>query len=323
MNICFLDGFTINPGDLTWESIEALGHLVVYNRTSADQVVERASGAQVVIVNKTILGAEHFNQLPDLRLVCVAATGYDKIDLEAADAHGVTVTNCAGYSSRAVAQLVASFVLEVADSVGEYAEANRNGKWAASPDFCYTLRNRVELVGKKLAVVGFGNIGRAVTDVMRPFGVELHAVTSKPQEALPADVKKVGLEEAFAQMDFVSLNCPLVASNREFVNRSLLEQANPHLVLVNTARGGLINEHDVAEALRNGNLGAYCTDVLTQEPPKADCPLFSAPRCFVTPHIGWDTPEARKRIIAILVNNIKNYFDGHPSGVVNHPATCQ
>lgn len=320
MNISFLDGYTINPGDLDWGDLGQLGHLTVYDRTAPDEVLARAEDADVVIVNKTALQRAHFEKLPRLKLVCVAATGYDRIDLQAADAHGVTVTNCAGYSSRAVAQLVASFVLEVADSVGEYAEADRQGRWCQSPDFCYTLRRRVELVGKKLAVVGFGNIGQAVTDVMRPFGLQLHAVTSKGQEALPADVRKLTMEEAFADMDFVSLNCPLTDANRGFVNAALLRRSNPRLVLINTARGGLVSEQDVADALKEERLGAYCTDVLTEEPPQESCPLLSAPRCFITPHIGWNTPEARQRIISILVDNIRNFLAGHPTGVVNHPA---
>lgn len=320
MNICFLDGYTINPGDLDWGELDQLGHLTVYDRTAPEEVLARAGDADVVIVNKTALRKEHFDKLSRLKLVCVAATGYDRIDLKAADVHGVTVTNCAGYSSRAVAQLVASFVLEVADSVGEYAEADRQGRWTQSPDFCYTLRSRVELVGKKLAVVGFGNIGRAVTDVMRPFGLQLHAVTSKGQEAIPPDVKKLTMEEAFADMDFVSLNCPLTDANRGFVDSALLRRSNPRLVLINTARGGLVSEQDVADALKAARLGAYCTDVLTEEPPRESCPLLSAPRCLVTPHIGWNTAEARQRIIAILVDHIRNFLAGHPTGVVNHPA---
>lgn len=320
MNISFLDGYTINPGDLDWGDLSQLGHLTVYDRTAPDEVLARAGDADVVIVNKTALQRAHFESLPRLKLVCVAATGYDRIDLQAADVHGVTVTNCAGYSSRAVAQLVASFVLEVADSVGEYAEADRQGRWCQSPDFCYTLRRRVELVGKKLAVVGFGNIGQAVTDVMRPFGLQLHAVTSKGQEALPADVRKLTMEEAFADMDFVSLNCPLTDANRGFVNAALLRHSNPRLVLINTARGGIVSEQDVADALKEERLGAYCADVLAEEPPRESCPLLSAPRCFITPHIGWNTPEARRRIILILVDHIRNFLAGRPTGVVNHPA---
>lgn len=317
MNISFLDGYTVVTGDEGRHKLEALGNLSLYDRTRDADVVARAQGAEVVIVNKTALNESHFSQLPDLRLVCVAATGYDKIDIAAARRHGITVCNCADYSSRSVAQLVASFILEVADSVAEYTHENRNGRWSKSPDFCYTLRDRIELVDKPMAIVGFGNIGRAVANVMRPFGVKLFAVTSKSQDALPADVEKISLADAFRTCRFVSLNCPLTADNKQFVNRELLQNANPNLVLINTARGGLVNEHDVAEALREGRLAAYCTDVLTSEPASVNCPLLSAPRAFVTPHIGWDTPEARMRIIDILVANVRNFYNGQPSNCVN------
>ena len=317
MNIAFLDGYTINPGDLTWDSLEALGKLTVYDRTDADEVIDRARDAEVIIVNKTPLTAAHFEALPQLKLVCVAATGYDRIDIQAASAHGVTVCNCAGYSSRAVAQMAVSLLLEVADSVGTYAELNRQGEWARRSDFCYTLHPRLELVGKRAAIVGFGNIGQAIADILRALGMKLYAVSSKSQEELPADVTKLSLAEAFATCDVVSLNCPLNEANRGFVNAELLAQSNPHLILINTARGALINEADVAQALQAGKLGAYCTDVLQQEPSQADCPLFQAPRAWVTPHIGWNTPEARQRILAILKDNIEGFLNGTPKSVVN------
>lgn len=317
MNISFLDGYTVVTDESGRRKLEALGNLSLYDRTQDADVVSRAKGADVVIVNKTALNESHFALLPDLKLVCVAATGYDKIDVEAAARHGIMVCNCAGYSSRSVAQIVASFILEVADSVGEYTQENRNGRWCKSPDFCYTLRNRIELVGKNMAIVGFGNIGQAVADVMRPFGVKLFAVTSKHQDELPADVQKISLIDAFSKCHFVSLNCPLTADNKEFVNSGLLQSANSNLVLINTARGGLINEHDVAQALRDGRIAAYCTDVLTTEPAQPGCPLLSAPNVFITPHIGWDTPEARMRIIDILVENIKNFSVGHPTNCVS------
>lgn len=317
MNITFLDGYTINPGDISLEELEALGTLTVYDRTADADVVARAKGAEVLIVNKTPLNEMHFAQLPDLRLVCVAATGYDKIDLNAATRHGITVCNCAGYSSRAVAQLVASFVLEVADSVGEYTQENKNGRWCKSPDFCYTLRNRIELVGKSMAIVGFGNIGQSVANVMRTFGVKLFAVTSKEQNSLPQDVTKITLQEAFSKCQFISLNCPLTAQNKQFVNHTLLQTANPNLVIINTARGGLVNEYDIAIALKEGNIAAYCTDVLSTEPPIADCPLLTAPNVYITPHIGWNTPDARMRIVSILADNIKNFCDNKPTNKVN------
>lgn len=317
MKITFLDGYTIHPGDLTWEPLEACGELTVYDRTAPADVTARAQGADVLIVNKVVLTAEHFAALPQLKLVCVAATGYDRIDTAAARKHGVTVCNCAGYSSRAVAQIVTSLLLEVADSVGSYTLRNRAGDWSRSVDFCYTTQPRMELVGKRMAIVGFGNIGQSVAAIMLALGLRVFAVSGKPAESLPAGVEKIGLEEAFATCDIVSLNCPLTPANKEFVNAALLEKSKPGLILINTARGGLIHEEDVAAALRAGTLRAYCTDALTQEPPCATNPILNAPRTFVTPHIGWNTPEARMRILAILADNIRAYANGNPVSVVN------
>lgn len=317
LKIVFLDGFTINPGDLNWKTLEACGDLTVYDRTSPADVVRRIADAEVVIVNKTVLSEEHFSVLPKLRLICVAATGFDRVDVASARKHGITVCNCAGYSSRSVAQLVASFILEVADSVGEYARLNRDGAWNRSEDFCYTIRPRIELVGKRMAIVGFGHIGRAVADVMRPFGLKLFAVSSKGQEGLPEDVSKISLEEAFATCDIVSLNCPLTENNAKMVNAGLLDKAKPGLLLVNTARGGLVDEADVCEALVSHKLGAYLADVLAQEPPTASCPLLKAPRVYLTPHIGWATPDARMRILSILSENIRAFMAGTPQNVVN------
>lgn len=317
MQITFLDGYTINPGDLTWEPLEAFGNLTVYDRTAPEEVVSRSLGAEVLIVNKTRLTAEDFERLPDLRLVLVAATGYDRIAIKAARERGITVCNCAGYSSRCVAQMVISLILEVADGVGSYTNMNAEGEWARREDFCYTLRPRLELVDKKAAIVGFGNIGRAVADILRPLGVKLYAVTRKSSEELPVDIEKITLARAFEEMDIVSLNCPLTSENTGFVNASLLRHANPGLILVNTARGGLINEHDVAEALKKKQIRAYCTDVLTQEPPSPDCPILGALNAYVTPHIGWNTPESRRRILAILADNLRAYLSGNPTSVVN------
>lgn len=317
MKIVFLDGFTINRGDLSWRGLEALGEFTAYERTAPEEVLQRAENADVLIVNKTALGEEHFKALSFLRLICVAATGFDRVDVKAARAKGITVCNCAGYSSRAVAQMVASLILEVADSVGEYTRRNLNGEWCRSEDFCYIQTPRMELVGKSLGIVGFGNIGQTVAEVMRPFGLKIFAVSSKTREQLPAYVEKLTREEAFEQCDIVSLNCPLTNENREFVNAKLLAKANPKLILVNTARGGLVNEADVADALMAGKLKAYCTDVLALEPPREDCPILHAPRVFVTPHIGWSTPEARGRILNMLIDNIQSFVAGQPKHVVN------
>lgn len=313
MNIVFLDGYTVNPEGEGWDIlISGTDELIVYDRTLPEEVVDKAEDAEVLIVNKTPLTAEVFAQLPNLRLVCVAATGYDRIDVGAASRHGVKVSNCVGYSSQSVAQLVASFLLEVTDTVGEYAQANRVGRWQQSPDFCYTLHQRMELFGKKVAIVGFGHIGQAVAHILAAFGMDIWAVTHKRQEELPEGVRKVTMEEAFHEADVVSLHCPLTTDKAGFVNAALLRKANPHLILINTARGGLIHEADVAEALRENRLKAYCTDVLATEPPQDDCPLLHAPHCLVTPHIGWNTKEARRRILEQMAETIRRYKAGQP-----------
>lgn len=317
MKIVFLDGHTLNPGDISWQAFEALGDFTAYDRTAPADTLTRAAGADILITNKTPLREEHFARLPQLRLVCVAATGYDVVDVEAARRHGIPVCNAAGYGSRAVAQMVAALLLEVTNRVGHYAEANRQGYWSRSADFCCWNSPLTELTGKRMAIVGFGRIGRCVADVMRGFGVELYAVTTKSKSALPDDVGKLSLSEAFATCDIVSLNCPLTTANERFVNEELLRGVRPGLILINTARGRLIDEPAVAAALHEGRLGAYCCDVLSTEPPAADNPILSAPRTFVTPHIAWATAEARMRIVRIIEANIKAYLAGSPINVVN------
>lgn len=319
MNIVFLDSHALNAGDISWKPIAAHGTLTTYDRSTADEVVERAADADVIILNKTPLRAEHFDCLPKLRLVCVAATGYDVVDVAAARRHGIPVCNCAAYGTGAVAQMVVAHLLEVTNCVGHYAEAVRGGFWAESRDFCRTDQPLIELEGKRVAVVGYGHIGRAVIDRLRPFGMELCAVTSKPQSELPEDVHRLSLDEAFKTAHVVSLNCPLTADNRAFVNAKLLATCRPDLILINTARGALVDDAAVCEALTAGRLGAYCTDVLATEPPAAGHPLFTAPRCFITPHVAWATVEARSRIIRIIADNIAGFLKGEPQNVVNNP----
>lgn len=317
MNIVFLDGATLNPGDLSWEEFEKLGNFTVYDRTQPEEVVGRAAMAEILIVNKTRLSETHFDQLPHLKLVCVAATGFDLIDTAAARKRGITVCNAAGYGSRAVAQMVVALLLEVTNQVGFYARENRNGFWSNSEDFCCWNSPLIELDGKKFGVVGFGNIGKTVVEMLRPFGLQFYAVTSKKEEQLPSDVMPVTLEDLFHKCDFVSLNCPLTSQNERFVNKKLLDGAKRGLVLINTARGKLIDEEAVAESLREGHLGAYCCDVLSQEPPSKDHVLLTAPNCYITPHIAWATQDARNRIIKISIDNINSFLTGNPKNVVN------
>jgi len=318
MKIVYLDCRTVNPGDLNWDGLDQLGEWTCYDRTSPEDVVSRIGDAEVVITNKVRLDEEIFRHCAKIKLICVSATGFDVIDTETAKRYGILVCNCAGYSTSSVAQMVVSHLLEVTNQVGHYTRCICNeGEWTASMDFCYWNKPILELEGLKIAIVGWGNIGQAVAKRLQPFGVKLFAVTSRPKEDLPEHVGKISIDQAFSECDVVSLNCPLTPSNAGFVNFSLLERCNPNLIIINTARGGLIVEEDVANALRDGKLLAYCTDVLSKEPASADNPLLSAPRVYITPHIAWAAPGARKSIIRILKENILAYQAGLPINVVN------
>lgn len=327
MKFVFLDSHALNPGDLRWDSISQYGELTTYDRTPKEQIVERAKDADVVLTNKVHFGEEEFAQLPKLRLILEAATGYDNIDLAAARRHGVTVCNVPAYSTLAVAQHTMALLLEVCNQVGHYTRLiadseedgveKRESYWAVSPDFCCWDNPVVELTGKRIAIVGWGNIGSKVAELLLPLEAEVVAVTSKPADMLPAGVKKVSLEEAFSTCFAVSFHCPLSEGNRRMVNARLLSHARRGLVLINTARGGLIENADVADALRNGVLGAYCTDVMDQEPPSADHPILHAPNVYITPHIAWATADARQRIIDIMTRNLKAFLDGAAINVVS------
>jgi glycerate dehydrogenase len=318
MKIVYLDCRTVNPGDLSWDGLDQLGEWECYERTALENVVERIGDAEVVITNKVRMDESIFSQCPNLKLICVSATGYDVIDVVAAKKYGILVCNCAGYSTNAVAQMVVAHLLEVTNQVGHYSRRiTEEGEWVASRDFCYWNKPIIELQGLKVAIIGWGNIGEAVAERLLPFGVKLFAVTSRPQEDLLPSVEKITIEQAFQECDVVSLNCPLTPKNAGFVNAELLQKSNPNLIIINTARGGLINEEDVAWALHEGKLMAYCTDVLTKEPARADNPLLKAPRVFITPHIAWAAPGARRRIIQILKENILAYQAGRPTSVVN------
>lgn len=316
INIVFLDGITVNPGDFSWEGFHNFGDFTVYDRTSSLDVIERSKNADVLIVNKVKLNAEHFSQLPKLRLICVAATGYDVIDIQAAKEYGITVCNVVGYSTYSVAQMALSLLLEATNQVGLYSSLNQKGVWSNSLDFCYWNSPLIELAGKKVGIVGLGNIGKCLAEILHALGAELFAVTSKSANEIPTYITPISLTEAFRTLDIISLNCPLTENNKQFVNKELLQQCKKGLILVNTARGLLINDDAVSEFLHTGQLGAYCTDVLSQEPPSHNNPLLSAPNCYITPHIAWATVAARKRIIQTLISNIEAYLSGNPQNIV-------
>lgn len=317
MKIVVLDGYGLNPGDLSWKGMEALGELTVYDRTSPSELLERSADAEVLITNKTLITADDMAALPRLEYIGVLATGYNVVDIDAAKARGIVVTNIPAYSTSSVAQMVFAHLLNITQRVSHYAEENSKGRWTNNADFCYWDTNLVELDGKKMGIVGFGNIGQAVARIAQAFGMEVYAYTSKEPSALPQGIRKATLDEVFSECDVVSLHCPLTPDTKEMVNAERLKSMKPSAILINTGRGPLVNEQDLADALNEGRLGAAGVDVLSTEPSKSDNPLLSAKNCFITPHIAWATLEARTRLMNIAVGNLKSYLEGH---VINNVA---
>ena len=317
MKIVVLDGYGLNPGDLSWKGMEALGELTVYDRTSPSELMERSEGAEALITNKTLITAEDMEALPELKYIGVLATGYNVVDIEAAKARGIVVTNIPAYSTSSVAQMVFAHILNITQRVGHYAEENSKGRWTNNADFCYWDTDLVELDGKKMGIVGFGNIGQATARIAQAFGMEVLLYTSKEQSALPQGMRKVALDELFAESDVISLHCPLTPDTKEMVNAERLKLMKPGAILVNTGRGPLVNEQDLADALNEGRIAAAGLDVLSIEPANADNPLLGAKNCFITPHIAWATKEARTRLMQIAVQNLKSYQEGY---IINNVA---
>ena len=317
MKIVVLDGYGLNPGDLSWSAWEALGEIKVYDRTSPSELLERSAGAEVLVTNKTLITANDMVSLPELKYIGVLATGYNVVDIDAAKARGIVVTNIPAYSTSSVAQMVFAHVLNITQRVGYYANENTQGRWTNNADFCYWDTNLVELDGKKMGIVGLGNIGKATARIALAFGMEVLAYTSKEQKDLPQGVKKVTLDELFAESDVLSLHCPLTPDTKEMVNAERLRMMKPNAILVNTGRGPLVNEQDLADALNEGRIAGAGLDVLSVEPALANNPLLSAKNCFITPHIAWATKEARTRLMDIAVNNLKSYQEGN---IINNVA---
>ncbi|MBR2946025.1 MAG: D-2-hydroxyacid dehydrogenase [Bacteroidaceae bacterium] len=318
MRIVVLDGFTLNPGDLSWAAIEKLGETVVYERTRPEEVADRLEGAEIALTNKVVLDAAMLRRLsPTLRYIGVLATGYNVVDVEAARELGICVTNIPAYSTASVAQMVFSHLLNLTNHVAYYTQqAVDEGKWAASQDFCFCDRPLTELAGRTMGLVGLGRIGSAVANIAQAFGMKVVAYTSKRQEELPGYIRKAGMDEIFMQSDVVSLHCPLTEETRYLVDEKRLRMMKKNAILINTGRGPLIDEAAVANALRQGNLGAYAADVLSVEPAQADNPLLSAPRVQLTPHIAWATREARERLMQICALNIAHFIEGNPQNTV-------
>lgn len=312
MKIVILDGYAANPGDLSWDGLRALGECTIYDRTAPEDVLERAKGAEAILTNKVAITADHMAALPDLKYIGVLATGYNIIDITAAKERGIIVTNIPAYSTPSVAQMVFAHILNITNRVQHYTDEIREGKWTNSNDFCFWDTPLIELLGKKIGLIGLGQTGYNTARLAIGFGMKVWAYTSKSRLQLPPEIRKAELNQLFRECDIVSLHCPLTEATRNLVNAERLAMMKPTAIIINTARGPLVNEQDLADALNSGKIYAAGVDVLSTEPPRADNPLLTARNCFITPHIAWATSAARERLQTILLENIKAYLDGKP-----------
>nr|WP_293842228.1 D-2-hydroxyacid dehydrogenase [uncultured Arsenicibacter sp.] len=318
MNIVILDGYTLNPGDLTWEGFEKLGTLTVYDRSAPDEVPERAKDADMLLTNKTPLGQDIISQLTKTKYIGVLATGFNIVDIDAAREHGIAVTNVPGYGTDSVVQLTFALLLELTLRVQRHSDAVMDGKWARSADFCFWDYPLVELANKTMGIIGFGSIGERIADVATAFGMNIigskrhHTDQSHRKNFRWADVP-----DLLAQSDVVTIHSPLTAETKGLINKENLALMKPTAYLLNTARGPIIVDQDLADALNNDVIAGAGIDVLSVEPPSADNPLFTAKNCLITPHIAWATKEARARLMAIAVQNLASFTAGNPVNVVN------
>lgn len=318
-NIVVLDGYTANPGDLSWEPLKEFGTLTVYDRTKPEEVLDRAKDAEILIINKINMTDEVISSLPKLQYIGILATGYNNIDTESAHRHGVVVCNIPSYSTESVVQMTFAHILNITNQIGHYAHQNRVSKhpgkglrWSQNPDFCYWDTPLPELVGKTIGIIGLGHIGMRVAQVALAFGLHVYAYTSKHKADLPDDINKATLDGLLHASDIVTLHCPLTKGNLHFFNAENIAKMKQGAILINTARGALVDEQAVADALAAGRLAGYGADVMAQEPPKADNPLLRQPHAYLTPHIAWATLEARKRLMDICVNNVAAFVSGKP-----------
>lgn len=316
MRIVVLDGYTANPGDLSWDKLKELGECTIYERTAPDEVLERAAGAEALLTNKVVLNSETIAALPDLKYIGVLATGYNVVDIAAACERGIIVTNIPAYSTPSVGQMVFAHILNITQQVRHYSEKVSQGDWSKSPDFCFYDTPLIELLGKKIGIVGLGQTGYNTARIAIGFGMKVWAVTSKSRLQLPPEIRKADLDQVFHECDIISLHCPLTDSTRGMVNANRLSIMKPTSILINTGRGPLVNEQDLADALNTGKIYAAGLDVLSEEPPRTNNPLLTARNCFITPHIAWASFEARQRLIYIMATNLKAYIDGKPVNIV-------
>jgi len=317
IKIVVLDGYTLNPGDLEWDEISALGELKVYDRTNPGDIMERASGAEALFTNKVIITRETMANLAALKFIGVLATGYNVVDTEAAREAGIIVTNIPAYSTQSVAQLAFAHILNFARQVDLHARQVREGAWTGHRDFCFWSTPQTELTGKVLGIIGFGRIGQAIAKIGDAMGMEIIFQNHRKKENIPAYARQVSLEELLHNSDYISINCPLTSDNQGFINKETLDLMKPDAFLINTGRGPLINEQDLADALNSGKIGGAGLDVLSIEPAREGNPLLTAKNCYITPHIAWATKEARVRLMGIAASNLKSFMEGNPVNVVS------
>jgi glycerate dehydrogenase len=318
MKIVVLDGYTLNPGDLSWDALQLLGEVTVYDRTPPDQVVARAAGCDVILTNKTPLTGETLRSLPALKYIGVLATGYNVVDVQAARELSIVVTNIPSYGTRSVAQMAFAHLLEICHHVGAHNEAVQNGEWTRSSDFCFWNYPLIELADKTIGIIGMGRIGREVAGIAWAFGMKVIAMDPDPKpELVDENFRFAALDELLEQSDVISLHCPLVEATKGIVNRETISRMKDGVILINTSRGQLIVEEDLAEALKSGKIAAAGLDVLQTEPPPAGHPLLNLPNCIITPHIAWAPREARIRLMGIAIDNLRSYQEGNPVNVVS------
>lgn len=323
MKIVVLDGYTLNPGDLSWETLEKLGELTVYDRTSYDTddkeiIIERVGEAEIVFTNKTPLTREMQEKMPNLKYIGVLATGYNVVDVEAAKEKGIAVTNIPTYGTMAVAQMTFALLLEMCHHVWAHSEDVKNGVWTNNVDWCFWNYPLIELAGKNIGIIGFGRIGQAVGRIAQAFGMNVLAYDENPSLHLESDkLKYVKIEELLAESDVISLHCPLFESTKGIINKETINKMKQSAIIINTSRGPLINEEDLAEALNNGRISGAAVDVVSAEPIKKDNPLLTAKNIIITPHIAWAPKESRIRLLDIAVANLEKFLSGKPVNVVN------
>lgn len=317
MKIVNLDGYTTNPGDLSWDNFRQYGEVVVYDRTKPEEIVERAKDADVLFVNKCIITDEIMSELPNLKYIGLQSTGYNVVDCEAAKKRGIVVSNIPAYSTNAVAQLVFALILQITNKVSLHSDAVHNGEWSACPDFCFWKAPLTELDSKTIGIVGFGSIGQKVANIAKAFGMNVLVFTPHPKPEIFTDVEFCDFDTLCKNSDIITCHCPLTPDTENLINKSAISKMKKSAIVINTSRGPVVNDEDLANALNNDDIQGAGLDVLGIEPPKSNNPLLTAKNCIITPHIAWAAYETRKRLLGILEQNLKAFLSGNPQNVVN------